>query len=1207
MINKKGFLFIYKRKILIFGGLILIITALIVIFIYNSRQSNVEADSILNTENNLLSSQDQRYYLHKNALNRNNQEFIIVLGPSLADTIKQAALSMPPAAISNNTSSSAKSPTLAQSVNIKLAQDSAKSTISKIIPGVKISTVFSGELVNGVVAELTNDQYFKLISLKYKVYPNNIVMAELDQSVPRIRADKVWSLKDMFVNNVNGTGVKIGIIDSGIDYTHPDLGSCTNDSFLAHQCAKVVGGYNFVNNSANPIDDFGHGTHVASIASGDGFLKGVAPKAALYAYKVLDNWGSGSTSNIIKGMEYSVDPNQDGNIDDHLDIANLSIGSDYQASPDDIMAIAANNAVDLGISVIVSAGNSGPGPGTISSPATASKAISVAASDKFTGLASFSSRGPISWTRVTGQYSSVKPDISAPGVDICAAAAHDNQFSPSYSCKDSRHLSLSGTSMAAPHIAGVAALIKQMHPNWTPAQIKSEIVVSADKPFVGFTNNKLLMYGNGITNSLKAVQSTSPPAVVSIDPIKHGAIDRAVTISGNISGNKISKYSINIVPKNNLLTNAQIWTSISGSPNQFSFSQNIDLNRYVDGDYLVRVFASDASGISAASNGYLSIHKYSFTNLLPDDIYRSGDKINVVTKYFNESKPINSTENYSFGVGRNPSSWRPINIATFDTTGLETGYYSIRSELNHDGIKDVITTPIYLDSNLQPGWPVRVPYGCAEAGPYDALALESQCYSTAGMLETTVDDVNNDGKNEVVSFSAGKTPKLTLYNLDGSKAWETQVGSVGFQNYYFPSVQPPVIGKDKFGNKKIFVFVDGGTKYRDQNYLDYSQIYSYDGGGKLVDGWPVRIDKSPDVAYSAGDLNGDGEDELILISWKDSTIGYFEELAVFDLSGNKISSWDLPEETLRGSWWSDFTTKPLPSVADINNDGKNEIIIARTIAQDDNIYDSQGWLAAYDGGGKILNGWPLKLPLHTGIFNSPAIGDVLGNGTRSIVFQTFCTNFSSCSGVYIYSPEGVLQKSWSRSATDGGASSVALGDVDKDGILDIFACYLDISEKPLDAKSNCDLYNPRNEQVAQITENHDAKAGGTYRGSAIIGGEINSQSGLLLWATYGGVGMFGYPKFFNSNNIISVVNTDLTYSISLKVEFGAYATVNIGDFQKNGNLGVISSSAYDSYLDTNGTEMMKKRGSIYYWLTSGTPSSLSWPTFHANNQRNGLK
>jgi minor extracellular serine protease Vpr len=228
-------------------------------------------------------------------------------------------------------------------------------------------------------------------------------------SVPWIGAPAVWTATDQ------GKGIKIGVIDSGIDYTHADFGGSGNPADYANNdpnvvepgtfpTAKVAGGidlaghtYNAASSNpadhiahpdADPIDGVGnatdghgHGTHVSGTIAGIGVPgsvgPGVAPGATLYAIKVFGDLG-GSTSLAGDGIEWAMDPNGDGDMSDHLDVINLSLGSSF-GDPQESEAIAANNAAALGITVVIAAGNAGDVPYVLGSPGTAGGAITVAA------------------------------------------------------------------------------------------------------------------------------------------------------------------------------------------------------------------------------------------------------------------------------------------------------------------------------------------------------------------------------------------------------------------------------------------------------------------------------------------------------------------------------------------------------------------------------------------------------------------------------------------------------------------------------------------------------------------------------------------------------------------------------------------------------------------------------------------------------------
>lgn len=201
------------------------------------------------------------------------------------------------------------------------------------------------------------------------VFPNERVEAHTEVSVPLIGAPKVWdSEDDPAGNDVRGQGVTVAVIDTGVDYSHPDLGS----GFGADH--KVVGGYDFANDDADPMDDNGHGTHVAGIIAGDavsdGGITGVAPDASLLAYKVLGANGNGETVDVLAGIEASVA--------DGADVINMSLGSPGDGT--DPVSLASQAAIDAGVVVVSSAGNAGPGAGTVSAPGIVDDVITVGAS-----------------------------------------------------------------------------------------------------------------------------------------------------------------------------------------------------------------------------------------------------------------------------------------------------------------------------------------------------------------------------------------------------------------------------------------------------------------------------------------------------------------------------------------------------------------------------------------------------------------------------------------------------------------------------------------------------------------------------------------------------------------------------------------------------------------------------------------------------------
>ncbi len=283
--------------------------------------------------------------------------------------------------------------------------------------------------------------------------------------VRRVSEDRIFSTTDATTSalvgavrtrielGLTGRGVLLAILDSGIDYTHPDFGGGIGAGY------RVVGGYDFANGDDDPMDDNGHGTHVAGVAAGGSeTVPGIAPGVRLLAVKVLNSAGFGSESVIIAGLEYALDPDGDPSTDDGADILNLSFGG--EGHPDDPIASAVDRIVEAGVVCVVSAGNSGRYH-SVASPGVASRALTVGASDNSDAIAPFSSRGPAQTSF------SVKPEIVAPGVLVVAPLLGGG------------HRQQSGTSSAAPHVAGSAALLLELHPEWTPARVKAALVSTA--------------------------------------------------------------------------------------------------------------------------------------------------------------------------------------------------------------------------------------------------------------------------------------------------------------------------------------------------------------------------------------------------------------------------------------------------------------------------------------------------------------------------------------------------------------------------------------------------------------------------------------------------------------------------------------------------------------------------------------------------------
>jgi len=444
---------------------------------------------------------------------------------------------------------------------------------------------FSVEIDSNELNELIEDGRVKSIEYDRQFF------ALLSDSVPLINASLVHVLQSGNVN-ITGIGETVCVIDSGIDYNHEDLGGCFGDN------CKVIGGYDFVNNDNDPDDDHGHGTHVAGIVAGDNeTYKGVAPGAKLVAIKVLDSSGSGTTANIISGIDWCVTNANSYNIS----VISMSLGDnlnytsycddDYSGFSSSINVAVANNII-----VSVASGNDGNKTG-ISSPACIQNATSIASTTKSDVISSFSNRASIL-------------DFLAPGEDIISA-----QLSSGF-------VSRSGTSMAAPHFAGVVALMRQFFNLETGSSLNTDEVNSNLTEFginITDTDGEGLVFPRiDIYNTINSMDNYSPRVDISLssDILE---LNESLTINVSYYDVFLDSYNANIsYPDGSLLSNfidsldlvsdnftqLGIYT-VTGLANDTNFNENLTSKTF-----LVR----DTSGLNSNSFIFNTVDNNNFTD-----------------------------------------------------------------------------------------------------------------------------------------------------------------------------------------------------------------------------------------------------------------------------------------------------------------------------------------------------------------------------------------------------------------------------------------------------------------------------------------------------------------------------------------------------------------------------------------------------------------
>jgi subtilisin family serine protease len=309
---------------------------------------------------------------------------------------------------------------------------------------------FSVTATEAQAKQLASDGNVAFVQQSHK-----FTVSDTQQNPPSWGLDRV-DQKDLPLDNsytaaTNGQGVTAFVIDTGVRATHETFGG------------RVSGGFDAVDNDGNPDDGFGHGTHVAGTIGGAEY--GLAKGVSIVPVRVLDNNGSGTTEQVVAGIDW-VTKNHSG-----PSVANMSLGG----SADDALDTAVKNSIASGVTYAIAAGNSSADASGFS-PARVQEAITVAASDINDAQASFSNFGSL-------------VDVYAPGVDITS----------SWNDSDTGTNTISGTSMATPHVTGAAALYLSANPTASPADVSAALTAAATPDKITNaspgTANKLLYTG----------------------------------------------------------------------------------------------------------------------------------------------------------------------------------------------------------------------------------------------------------------------------------------------------------------------------------------------------------------------------------------------------------------------------------------------------------------------------------------------------------------------------------------------------------------------------------------------------------------------------------------------------------------------------------------------------------------------------------------
>ncbi|MBR9675721.1 S8 family serine peptidase [Candidatus Woesearchaeota archaeon] len=854
------------------------------------------------------------------------------------------------------------------------------------------------------------------------------VLNENDTVLQTITGD----YQDRWSYSANGDTIKINLVtDYSVVKWGFEIDYVLNGSQKSNytKCGnKIIGGYDFVNDDLDPIDDHGHGTHVSATAAGNGTLLGVAPDASIIAYKICTSSGSCPSSNQIAAFERATDPNQDGNFSDHVDVLSLSVGG--SGNPNDAKSIALDNAVKLGVVAVVAAGNDGPGYFTVNSPGTSRLAITVGASnDADTVQTSFSGMGPTS-------IGTLKPDVVAPGVEICAARW--NTYKPSDLCLDSKHVSIDGTSMATPHVSGLVALMLQKNRNRTPEEIK--MILRGTAVDLG---NEPASQGMGRVDALAAVNfnNTYPVAILNSSGYTYSMDLDLYTHSGiiNITG----------VAKSDNFTNYSLYYATGPGPSNWTLLQTntsqvingllgvFDTGLLIDGYASIRLVVRNSNNLSSEDRLILILNNFEL--VFPpttQTILKTGDALEVRGSAYSatlenftvmwKNNSVNSTWSTQGVtlVGGGLTSVLNNTLAYINTSLIgKDGLYSLILVLNTDNFSVNSTGGFILDSKLMNGWPYwtdmrftayspgigelskeasgkEIVIGDSFEDSYDAKIyafylngslmpgwpVNTHLFETGTPLLV---DINSDGIDEIF-VSAGTWSEGAVYGL-----YANGTNITGWPKTFTEDIESLNIIRI---NDSIGIVA-----------YDYdATIYVWYPNGTNVTGWPINLAGITPTNLNIVDLDGDGSEDIIGGSQTSS------KLYALSINGSNLTGWPVTADI------NSFTS---PVIGDLDNNGDLEVVIGGDNKE----------IFVFNHDGTNFSGWPITPNIDFGDFNEFSLADLDNDSDLEIIgIKSF--------DIFIFHHNATNFTGWPNYDKGArGGEGVTIGDIDGDGEQEILS------------------------------------------------------------------------------------------------------------------------------------------------------------------------
>jgi subtilisin family serine protease len=750
-----------------------------------------------------------------------------------------------------------------------------------------------------------------------------------------------------------GAGVIVAISDTGIDAAHPDIASrmWTNPGEIpgngldddGNGFVDDVHGWDFVNDDNDPFDDNGHGTHVAGTvaASGDNALGvvGVAWESSVMAVKGLGAGGSGGHDGLAAGIVYAAD--------NGADVINASwggVGSQLLAD-----TIAAAHAAGV---VFVAAAGNGASSVADFSPANVHEAIAVAASDHTDQLASFSNFGTKIDVAAPGG-GDVAPPSDQPSRSILSLRSSGSQFDTSLNVSG-LYTRLSGTSMAAPHVSGAAALVLAVHPEFKPEQVRQTLRVSADDIAApGFDVNS----GYGRLNVGQAVLLNNVPLVEITSPASGTRVAGVLTVAGTAAGSGFAEYTLEY-------GNGSLWNTIVGpvnTPVESDVLGTLDLATVPDGQPTLRLRVRNTDGVWFEDRVTVVLDNVIIDSPAREDVVGiGGSPIEIrgtaagalFQSYLVQYRLIAPDTTVgpwiSTGVSLTGGGASRVSnglLATIDPAALP-GPRDIDIRLRVDigplNLLDVVEHVI-ADPTLRPGWPRRVAPIGYPVSPSVTLA-----------------DLDGDGGKEILLVA---NYQLVVLRADGSDlpGWpRPPLPGSGFLQ-----APPSVADLDGDGSPEVVTPLTNGIDVRRADGTPLAPI--------ITSGFP------PQGTIALADLDGDGRRDLVYSAHTSVRAVRTDGTSIATITRGCASLLQVP------------CFEKEVAVGDIDGDGHPELAVIG------NDLRRKQYLHLHNADGTARPRFPRKISHRQRVTdNLPIMADIDGNGSLEVA----CNDDSSSLTVY---------------------------------------------------------------------------------------------------------------------------------------------------------------------------------------------------------------